>query len=247
MTRIGIITGHPTKPKRRFFGGYTKEAILSEKNPFSLTVVYVPFGEDELRELTGRKAEKILTKAKKLLSEPVDHIVLSDGFDNFFQNEQQWLKSAARLEFLSAAPGCIRRISAECGMNLMDAKVCIRDSESDRISETLMKKLCFDTKSMVLCTKDRERGKVICEKFLDETGMVVPVVRGFQDSRADVVIDADRGEIRFGKSVRIDGILLDFELGGANVDSLRVAACLGDFDITGRILSYLSGKKKLTL
>ena len=85
MTHIGIITGHPTKPKRRLFGGYTKDVILSEKNPFSLMVVYVPFSEDELREMTGRKAERILTKAKKLLSEPVDHIVLSDGFDNFFK------------------------------------------------------------------------------------------------------------------------------------------------------------------
>lgn len=248
MTGIGIITGHPTKPPMRLWGRYTKEIILSEKNPFALTLVRVPFYDAQLSAMPPKKVEKILSKAEGLLdAEAARNRVLSHSFDGFCDKRQQKLEKLARYAFLSVAHLCVRRVAENCGINLMDAGVCIRDSKSERISETLMERLCFDTKSLVLCTKATERGREICEEFFLNTGMAVPVAEQFRESRADVVIDVDKGEVRFGRTVTVDGVLLDFELGDAEVDSLMIAACLKRVNISDRILSYISGKKKLTL
>lgn len=250
MICIGFITQQQTKPKKHFFRGYTKEVFLSEKNPFALVAVTIPCMAEDIPKIKEKKLGKLVQKAQGLLEEAgAKKIVFSRTLRPFAGKivDSDWLEAAKKEVFLRTAEDCVRRFAPECGINLLAAKVCIRDSEMGRISENLMRRLCFDVKNLTLCTPKTEYARELCDSFCDEMGMYVSVTSAISENAADVLVDVDGAYVKFGRALVVDGVEPDFDTGGYDVETVDFAACLDGQVGSERILSYLSGKKKLTL
>ena len=246
MVSIGLITERLTKERKCIFEGCRKKVIYSDKNPFQLIAAEIPLGKEQVTSMKDRVLTRHVKKAEKLLKENgVETIVLSDkikssivSWGRFEDNSQQ-----KKDIFLHAVPHAVRRFAPLCGINLMESKVCIRDSKMDRISEYLMRELCYDTKSLVICTQNKKGGVDLSERFCDETGMPVKICRDISRGTVDVFIDVDNSFVRIGRDMLIDSIKLDFDLGGYEADSLEIASYIKDFNPVDKVTEYFSNKK----
>lgn len=247
MVRIGIVSEQMKKNGKFFFGKYTKEYFTDENNPFELVCVSVPYSEKGFEKLSERKQKKVIGKALAILkNEYVSKIIASD-FLKEYGLIQCVTKEIRRRMFVRWAYPCLRRVSEKCGISLLDSNVCIRESEWDRISETLAQQLRFDVKRLCICTDDEKRARQLCETVFDETGMHIKIVRKMSANEVDILVDADNCGIRFGRDLYVDGVAGDFNLNDYPVDLTEISAVVWDFVDIDQKISYFSGKKKLTL
>lgn len=246
MVSIGLITEQLTKEQKCIFRRCKKHVIYSEKNPFELIIAEIPFNRERMTSMKEKVLVRYVKKAEKLLKENgTGHIVLSDSIKGFimdwgmFEGNTQHKKDI----FLYTIPYSVRQFAPKCGIDLMEARVCIRDSKMDRISEYLMRELCYDIKNLTICTQNEKDGTNLCERFCDETGMPVKICKNISLGAVDVVIDVDDGFVRIGRDMVIDGIKLDFDLGGYVADSLEIASYIKGFNPVGKVTEYFSNKK----
>lgn len=246
MVSIGLVTERLTKERKCIFEGCRKKVIYSDKNPFQLIVAEIPFDSERVASMKDKVLMRRVKKAEKLLKENgVEDIVLSDNIKSSlvdweeFENNSQWKRDI----FLHTVPHAVRWFAPLCGIDLMDAMVCIRDSKMDRISEYLMRELCYDTKSLVICTQNEKGGAALSEQFCDETGMPIKICKNISYGAVDVLIDVDNSFVRIGRDMLVDSIKLDFDLGGYEADSLEIASYIKDFNPVDRVTEYFSNKK----
>lgn len=249
MIRIGIVSERPRKKERLFFERYQRAVIINDKNPFELVAVRIPYSSEQLEGISEQRLCKSVSKARNLLKNlGAEKILVSDGLKEYFDSEQLSVKKSQRDEmFLLTVPRCIRQFSQKCGLMLPVHKICIRANKMDRITEYLLRELCFDARALILCTDDPKSALAICERLFDDFGLAVQVVESFAEADADILIDTAAPSVRIGRDLIVDGAELDFELDGICVDFLEVAVCLKGFDPSMRVKAFLSNKKKLTL
>lgn len=232
--KIGIITT-PKAYKRRFFlsgifGKIKVEEVKSSANPFELVVGVLPISREKLKKMTARKMERLLLNAKDRLRRfGAENIVYTDFIKNLCC-EKGILRDVTSDDsgdklFLTMIPRCIRETAKKCGMNLLDTSVCIRTDKAGRISEYLMRSLCFDTKNMLLCTKNKETAQKICDTFFEETGLLVRNI-GFDEKPGEIVIDIEKRYVSFGKDLYVNAVDMGFDLDGYSVKHQEIAAFL---------------------
>lgn len=249
MIRIGVLSEHPSKPEKRLLGKYTKEVVCHSENPFELVAVKLPYSTWDIEGLSAKKRKKIFEKGLSILREgSVDRIILTDFLQRYSTevNADSFELLKKRM-FPQWAYLCVKILAEKQRMDLLNAKVCIRDGEKERISRNLMRELCYDTRNLIICTDDVVRVKADCEAFADESGMRVKVTDKIPSGDADVFIDGEACNIRFGRNMVVDGVAFDYETGGFLVDMTELTACVGKFVTFDRKISFFSGKKKLTL
>ncbi len=245
VLKLGIIAERQINGKRWLFEKLKSVEYLSERNPFELYVVKIPYRQS--KSITG--LQRKIKKATKILGEQqVETIIFSKTLKEYCENlgSERFPEERNRL-FLKISPMCIKQITSICGMNLLESEICIRDNNPGRIMEYLLKELCFETKRIVVCTKEKELAAKICDDFYEETGFLIDISKDTDAMNADVEINVQKPSVRIGRDILIYGAELDFDLMDCDVDFLEVAACLDGFDATKRILAYLLDKKKLTL
>lgn len=250
MIRIGLISEHPTRPEKRFFGEYTKELILSNKNPFELLTVTVPYSETQLGKLKTSRKNRVINKAKTILEKNgVEKIFFSPSVRCAVNGEDDATAAdfAKHILFPKWAYVCVRLLSKRYGIDPLRAKICIRHCRMDRISEQFVSQLCFDTKILAVCTNDYSGAQALRDKFLDETGMAVRIADYDAWRDFDIVIDVDGALVRIGRDLVVDGAVVGFELGGFEADLTEITAYVAQFVTFDRNLSFFSDKKKLTL
>lgn len=232
--KVGLVTQPRTYTGRiflkRILGIRIKEEIKSALNPFDLVVGIVPFSEYRLKKMKGSRLETVIRKQQLYLSGcDVKKFVYSDFLKGLCKEKRVLLDEvgdeAGNAVFLKLSPICVRHTAKKCGMDLMNALVCIRDVKAGRISEYLMRELCFDTKNLVLCTQNKEHAENICEEFFEETGFLVNTL-DYCIPKADICIDVDLGEISFGPDLYVRTLDMGFELNGHEVRHTEIAACL---------------------
>lgn len=252
---IGIVSEYTGENQKVFcFKKSVKEIISDEHNPFELTAIRLPYTVDRIEKMTEKRRISLMKKAVlRLKKSGVNQIVLTDGLKQY-RNEIMAVcdgisVAEGRKEFYKYIPDAVRVAAKKCSIELLDAKVCISTIRADRITEYLLRKLCYDIKNLTVCTEDTEKAKMLCREFSEETGFFPKITAAVQNSpnRADVLIDLDNARVRIGRNVVIDGVEFDFNLNGFEVNMLDVALCLPDIDIFGRVISYNCGKNKLTL
>jgi len=202
-----------------------------------------------LREMNEKKLSRMMEKAETLVgANNVKKVFYSPLLEEVCQidNSDEVRKAKKRI-FEKWVYPCVIENSEKCGINLMDGKVCIRSDNPEKISEVLIQKFCLETKRLSLCTGNRKKAQVICEKLLENYGMTPAVVSKAESESVDVLIDADEGFVRIGRNLTIDGVAMDMDLHGFSIDPVAITAYIGDFAVTDRKISYFSGKKKLTL
>ena len=249
MVRIGIISERPTKKERVFLERYKREVIKNDKNPFEMVAVRVPYSGKQIQRRPSKRVIKSISKAKKILEKlGIEKILFSELIKEHVDLSEFSVKESQKDEkFLLTVPLCIRRFSTRCGFVLPAEKICIRASKMDRITEYLLRELCFDARTIVLCVENPKGADMVCEKLFDDFGLMVQLAENFSEAYADILIDTKTPSVRIGRDLVIDGAELDFEMNGICVDSMEVAACLSGFDPSMKVKAFFSNKKKLTL
>ncbi|MBQ2932256.1 MAG: hypothetical protein IJE62_05380 [Clostridia bacterium] len=232
---IGLVTQTKEYSRRNFLKRLSRKKLKkmekSDKNPFDLIVEVIPFSEETLEEMSSYRLEKLITKyCNRLKNCNVDQIIYSDFLEKILAKKTflPYQQTGQNLFFLKKSPDCIRYTAEKCGIDLLKSIICIREFNAGRISEYLMRELCFDTKRIVLCTKNKKTAKDICDRFYEETGLLVNVF-DYDEKSADICIDADANELKFGADLYVRDANLGFDFGEYQVSNVRAAGLLTEF------------------
>ncbi len=247
MVRIGILDLRQKKCPLWFWGKYKKEFVRFPETYFEVIGIRLPCTLRQFEKLKPKTQKKLVEKAKKKLAKDnVTEIIFSKAlkkycsFDGLFEEKRKQI-------FLSLLPECMRTLTGKCGIKLPVNEICIKNFWMDRINGYFLDEICYDAAKIRICTENTEKAKNICERFYDDTGLLVKVTGIHETVDADVFIDADIMRLRIGTDILIDGNEFEMSLGNYLVDCLDALVCVRNVDFRKRILSYFSGKKKLTL
>ncbi len=247
MVRIGVLDLRRKKCPWWFLGKYQKEFIMSPETPFEVVGIRIPCSQGRFEKLKSKTRKKLVGKAKKrLIKEGVTEIVFSKTLKKYCEVDGLFDEKRKQI-FLSMIPECIRILTGKYGIKLPANEICIKNALMDRINGYFLDEICYDAAKIRICTENTEKAKDICERFYEDTGLSVRVTKNSETSDADIFIDADFMRLRIGADILIDGNEFEMWLGDYFVDCLDVATCVRNVDFRKRILSYFSGKKKLTL
>lgn len=240
--RIGIIAERRIKPQSPF-ERYQREIIYNEKNPFELIIVRIPYTAERLDKTSPQRIKKAVLKAEEILKNSgADNIISTLLLKEYSGNTN----SSGNQAFGAIIPHCIRNVAPRCGIFPPDCKICIRARKMDRITECLATELCYDTKKLIICTPDSHVAASFQQRFYTETGSFAEITEECK-ADAEILVDLMQPSLRIGRDILIDGIQLDLDMGGSDVDFLEVAACIGEYNTLKKISAYMMGKKKLTL
>lgn len=233
---IGLVTQpkqcQGQKSLKRLFKRRPQKVKEGDRNPFDLMIEVLPFSKETLEKMSSHRLEKLINKhCKRLKNCRVDEIIYSDFLEKLLAGKVMLPcgQSGQNLFFLKKVPVCIRQTAKKCGIDLLKSTICIRDANAGRISEYLMRELCFDTKKIVFCSKNQKSAKTICDKFYEETGLLIKVL-DYDEKSADICIDADLNELSFGTDLYVRDADLGFDFDGYKVSNMRVASLLTGFE-----------------
>ena len=247
---IGLVTQAKESQRQNFLKRLLRKKLKKmekgDKNPFDLIVETIPFSEETLEKMSSYHLEKLITKHYKHLKLcEVDEIIYSDFLEKILMEKSilPYQQTGQNLFFLKKAPDCIRYTAEKCGIDLLKSTICIREFNAGRISEYLMRELCFDTKKIVLCTKNKKSAKAMCDRFYEETGLLVNIF-DYDEKTADICIDTDANELKFGADLYVRDADLGFDFGGYPVSNMRAAGFLTEF--TPQKIAWIYSHKKIS-
>ncbi len=228
---IGVVTEAKDKNiLQRIFRFLTVKIIETEENPFKLVVVTIPHTKQSLGKMDARHCvhlrKRIVKKARKhgVLRLILSHSVMCPAFESWKEPLLAPVNDG-KLLLMKLAPECIRKATRQLGEKMINQNVCISDSEMDRISEYLIRELCYDTKRIVVITQNLECAEKFVEEFFEESGLLVEV-RTDLPGQQGILINVDEGYIKLGKDLYIQDIDFGYKLFGLEVKSIDIAACL---------------------
>lgn len=234
--KIGLITEPKAYTGKIFFkrilGAGIREEIKNSDNPFEAVVQVLPFSKKKLMGMSPVKLKKrIKREQQRLYRCGIEKIVYSVFIKELCRDKNVLMAditSNGDKVFLSLVPRCIRETAKKCGINLISSSICIRDIKMDRISEYLMQELCFDTKNLAISTQNIHRARMICDRFYEETGLLVDVSESFE-KLANICIDVDLAEVSVGNDLIIRNVDFGFDLCGYDAQHMDFAPYLPEF------------------
>lgn len=195
----------------------------------------------------NRISRKIEKAAKRLRERGAERLVLSRRLKEYGIVAGDKI-SIGNAELYKCFPDCVRVVSKKCGINLLETEVCISKAKMDRISEYLLRSLCYDTKRLTMFTEDTNEAELFCERFYDETGLSVCISQNpKKENQAEILIDGDKNIVKIGRGIEIDDVGFDFNIDEISIDVLDIMACLRGFDWVDKIKTYKDRKNRLTL
>ncbi len=229
---------------KRLFGIRTYEKITSPLNPFDLIAEILPYPFSRLEKMSCIRLKKILGKKVKMFAKlGITKLVLSDRLYKLCKLKQidtsHFANGNGKRIFLLLMPLCVRQVSKSAGIDLFSANVCISDFKLDRISEYLLRGLCFDTKRICLCTTNQSAAQQLCERFCDETGLWVDI-RSNMDCSCDILLDVDECEVKIGHDLFVRDAKYDFFFSDYDICHTDIASLLNVSELSpvGWIYSY---------
>ena len=224
----------------------TIEVIDEERNGFELIAVQLPYTLEQLEVLSEKKRRAALYHACDiLLSHNISKAVYTAGMKRLFSPSDAWnIRILQRGELFSRfMPDLVRCLTKKYRLDRLSARLGISDAGLSYVTQRLMCELCFDARYIQLYTSELVRGEDLSERFSDEFGIPVTVAQAGGSVRCDILIDLDRQKLRIGRDLVVDGLELDFEVGGYDVDTMEIGNGLDIPPGTDRIRYCISGKK----
>ncbi len=226
---IGLVTEPLLNTRKnwfkRLFRIKTYKKIQNIEAGIDVFAVELPYSIKELNAKTHIGLERYFNKIVERLEKQMVATVLSDGLKELCQSkgilQRQIDDSKPKKLFLKLCPDCIRQTAKLCGFQLIDSVLCIRDTKMDRISEYLLRELCYDVNNIVVCTKNRVAAEEICERFYDETGLLVRVLDA--EMVSDIIVDVDNAVVLIKKDLYIKSADLGYDFQGYKVNHLEFA------------------------
>ena len=229
---IGIISGANDKIPplpffARLFNRTTIVSVNSAKNPFCGLAAILPYKTKSLQKMSASKLNRRLCQGySKLCTLGAEKIVLAKEIKQIISEKNITLpfipaKNEKQL-FFRYVPAALRKTAEKCGINLLEAFICIRDSKMDRITEYLIRELCYDIKNLTVETQNIPRAKVFCDRFFEETGFSVNL-SATTPRNFDVLINADNCYFQIGQTLSVSEFDFGYELYGFDVASIDIA------------------------
>ena len=235
---IGLVTEQPLNTGKnwfkRLFRIKTYKKIQNIETGIDVLAVELPYSVAELAGKSSSRVERWLSKIIERLKRQTETVILSDEVKELCKIKgilpTQTDDSKTKRLFLKLCPDCIRKTAKQCGIQLIESVLCIRDTKMDRISEYLLRELCYDVNNIVVCTKNLKAAEDFCERFYDETGLLVKVSE--VDVTATITIDVDDAVVSVKKDLYVAGADLGYNFGEYKVNHLEVAQIINkkDFD-----------------
>lgn len=235
----------------RFLGKSKYEIYANEANPFEMGVLCLPYTEKQLVKLRPLRLEMVIDNATRQLKvRGAERIVLSEPLYNACRSAGLAAYEPQRTErrrvFFELVPELVRKAADDCGLNTLEALICINDLKMGGVGERLIRALCYDTKRLVLCTQMRMKAERFCEEFYDDTGLSVSVSDRYVN-KTDILIDIDNDLLRIGKDLYVVGADFGFDFGDYRVNPLDAVACSPPTKTERVTCVYNYSKKTLTL
>ena len=232
---------------KRFLKINVSDNITGTLNPFDMYAEVLPFSNRYLESMSANRLNKLINKKiHRLEKYGITKFILSDYLYKLCQAKDITTSSFAnrcgKKLFLAISPLCIRQTAKNHSINLLRSSVCISDTKMDRISQYLLRELCFDTKKLILRTNNTDAAKNFCERFYDETGLWVEV-SSVLNLNTDILIDVDNCEIKIGRDLFIRDARFDFDLCGYSVCHTDIASLLATPDLSH--IQWVCGYEKL--
>ncbi len=220
----------------RFLGIKISDNIINSANPFQIQAEILPFSNKRLENMSAVRLNRLINKkVRNLEKSGITNFILSDCLYRLCQAKNvalhRFSNGCGKNLFLALSPLCIRQTAKKQNINLLRSSICISDTKMDRISEYLLRELCFDTKTLIFCTSNTKSAEAFCESFYDETGLWVDVRRTVA-SAADITIDIDKCEVKIGRDLFIRDAILGFDFFGYSVRQCDAASLLKNPDLT---------------
>lgn len=216
--------------------------------PTPIIAAEFAYTAEELATMPEKKRKRLLEKGKALLAEEnVRGIVLThdcaDGMGVAFTegNGTAGIPGSRMAE-------CIA-FGLECAGDALTGQIAyLSDREMKAVDFALMEQLCKKVRYICLLTEKTEKAEALGEKLFREYG-VFPEIRPYQTEipqSAALTADLDGGVLRLGRECVIDGVDFALDTHGYRVDSDAVLACVPELSERLPLLSWKSGKKRLT-
>ncbi len=234
---IGLITEPKSCTKEYFFKRILKipvaEKLINTNNPFELNIQILPYSHKSLEAMSPLRLNNLINKKIRFFQKSgISGLILSDYLYGLCKTKSIdttcFANGSGTKIFFALIPLCLRQTAKKSGINLFSANVCIRDTKMDRISEYLIRELCFDTKTIYLCTQNLKSAYAFCESFFDETGLWLNICDQL-NFRYDVLIDVDCCQIKIGNDLYIRNAQFGFDFNGYQLCQTDVAALIPGF------------------
>ncbi len=221
---------------KRLLGIKAFDRIINPANPFEMYAEVLPFSNKHLESMSLKRLTKLINKKTQLLEKlGITKFILSDYLYRLCISKciatNRFANGHGKKLFLTISPICIRQTAKKYNIDLLHSSICISDTKMDRISEYLLRALCFDTKSLSLCTNNTNAAANFRESFYNETGLWVDIAATL-NSDSDIIIDVDRCQIKIGRDLFIRGAVFDFDFSGYSVCHTDIASLLTKPDLT---------------
>ncbi len=237
---IGILTQPKSYTRKYLFKRLLKlctyELISDDANPFDIYAEILPYQNKNLEKMTAFQLEKLINKSLiSLKNRGIANVILSKYLYGLCQAKGvstcAFANGIGKKIFLKLMPLCVRQITKKSGINLFTSNICISDSKMDRISEYLMRELCFDTKKLYLCTQNLKSANAFCESFYDETGLWINVCDRLS-FYCDVILDVDNCQIKVGHDLFVRNADFGYNFYGYDICQTDTAAFISSPDLT---------------
>ena len=246
--RLGILSVQTTKTG--FWSKIRNPVFIKEsfESPVSMTVAEFAYTAEELSVLPERRRTVLLQKGMDLLrSQHICGIVMTRDCSAVL-GEGTWTAGARMTIPKARFIECVEFGLQRAGDLLSGQTVYVLDREMQTVSYQLLVNMCRHARYLCLLTAKTEIAEELADRLCDEYGAYLDI-RDFSyhvPGRAAFVADVDQGTVRIGRDCIIDGLEVDVDTHGYDVDPNAVLAYLPELSEKLPFISWLSGKKRLT-
>lgn len=233
--KVGIVSRRIREEKgKRIF---KKPQVYKLSN--ELFSAEIPYSLDEIKRLSERKLEKVVKRAKTVLSRMgIDKIIYSKEIrKTSFDVSEVFYKFAPMATRLAARRFDLKELFP----------LCVRQENPDNRALSVIKSMIYDAADIKILTDKPQKGGKIQKGIIEEFGAAVELLPYDFVSSEGITVNLDKNEICvFGKWVLRD-FEIEAETFGYDVCGIELFALQnGDFEKTV-IKSCRCGKNKLTL
>lgn len=223
--KIGIIK---QCQREKFF---KRSTIIKTENHVTLEL---PYTIEQIRTVKEHKLQKAMEKGiQKLRELGIQRAVLTNTLKSVLSpniHMENFRVYDGNLMFFEFVPRMVKWLCKRNRLEPPNIKISIRERNLSRISQSLIEKLCYQSKYMQLVTADTLAAKRYAGLLLEQFGFILDIaeIDEIDDGFGDIIIDIDNFYVIAPFSgEKVSGLVVDDIEVPHDTDMFDVLACLG--------------------
>ncbi|MCL2837574.1 MAG: hypothetical protein FWE04_00680 [Oscillospiraceae bacterium] len=210
---------------------FKRSTIIEAENHVTLEL---PYTIKQIRTAKEHKLQKAMEKGiRKLRELGIQRAVLTDTLKTVLSpniHMANFRVYDGSLMFFEFVPRMVKWLCERNGFEPPNVKISIREQKLSRISQTLIEKLCYQSKYMRVVTGDILAARRYASSMLEQLGFFLDIcdIAALDEDFGDIVIDVDNFYVSASQSgEKIDGLVVEGIEVPHDTDMFDVLACLG--------------------